>query len=302
MRQSTAVPDNASNPHHHGRAGGFDLIHSVDSIKVPGAPAVFAKFLLLSVSLLVISPAYPQQGPEISLDATALVDDIRQTRTVATDVESSLSEALQTVEQQTSQLKSAGCEPGNDTPECRSLKDSLRDDYLAVLDNLDNRLPALRTSVQQVVANIEVRMGRQAGSTASEIQEELIGNQDGSPGKRKPALQGVSGSRLSESLGRLQSMVSTSSGSGASFRTIQADLYLDMQESLTVIENLSADIQRTRLLAELQLGDIDVGEEEQRIAQEAQNYLFGEPQTQALPAPLLPDIPTKQDERSPLEL
>ncbi len=245
-----------------------------------------------------------QQGPEVSLDATTLVKDIRATRSVAVDVESSLSEALQTVAGQTRLLKEAGCEPGSVSGGCKALKDSLRDDYLAVLDKVEQQLPALRGSVQTVVNNIEVRMGQQAGSTATELQNELVGAQPSTKSSSKTSLQGVSGSRLSQSLSRLQSLVTTASSSGASFRTIQADLYLDMSESLTLIENLTADIQRTRLLAELQLGDIEVGYEEQTIARQAQLYLFGETDTTPIvPSPLdAPDALATEEQRSPLEL
>lgn len=257
---------------------------------------------MLLTALAGAAPA--QQGPEVSLDATALVSDIRATRSVAVDVESSLSTALQAVAEQTRLLKDADCEPGSNSGGCKALKDSLRDDYLAVLNKVEQRLPALRDSVQTVVNNIEVRMGQQTGSTATELQNELLGAQSGTQSSSKPSLQGVSGSRLSQSLSRLQSLVSTASSSGASLRTIQADLYLDMSESLTVIENLTTDIQRTRLLAELQLGDIKVGYEEQTIARQAQLYLFGGTDTTpVVPSPLdAPESLATEKQRSPLEL
>lgn len=261
---------------------------------------------MLSATVLVAGWAgAATQGPEVALSATELVSDIRATQSVATDVESSLAQALATVKQQTDTLKEAGCEPGNSSSQCSDLKAGLRRDYLVVLDNVEVRLPALSQAVHKVVSNLETRMGKESGRTASDIQNELASSGAGKKPKRRPALQGISGSRLSESLGRLQSLVSATSSNGASFQTIQSDLYLDMRESLKIIDDLSAAIQSTRVLAELQLSEMRVGAPEQQIANEALLYLFGDTldTTNALPGPpTAPGEPEYVDVPSPLEL
>jgi len=230
--------------------------------------------------VLTFSPVIQaQEGPELSLDVSALVQDIHLTREVATDVEASLFETLKSVEQQTEALKQAGCTPENSSSQCLAMKKTLREKYMGVLDSVEQRLPMLKRSVSNVVASIEERMGRQAGASASDVQSELIAassSQAGSPVKPKLRLQGVSGSRLSESLGRLQALVSTSGTSGVSMQTMQNDLYLDMRDSLRILENLDAAIQNTRIIAAVQLGEMSISDEQMSVAQEAQGFIFGQ--------------------------
>lgn len=83
-------------------------------------------------------------------------------------------------------------------------------------------------------------------------------------------------------------------------RAVQADLYLDMRESLAVIDLLQTDIDRTRILAEVQLGEMQLSSAQLDAAQEAMSLLLPERE------PFLPDsgqLPEpEQDFTSPLEL
>ena len=264
------------------RASGC-IICRVDLLRRLGGcvrPAmVLSKCALIFGIVTLNSIAQAQEGPELSLDVSALVEDIHSTREVATDVESSLAESLQIVDQQTKALKEAGCTPETTSSQCLAMKKILREKYTVVLDSVAQRLPALKSSVSKVVSSIEGRLGRRSGATASDVQSELIAaaeDQSGSTVKPKLRLQGVSGSRLSESLGRLQKLVSTSGNSGVSMQTMQNDLYLDMRDSLRIIENLDAAIQNTRILAAVQLGEMSISDEQMSVAQEAQGFLFGE--------------------------
>lgn len=248
-------------PNYHSRAGLFLLIYT------------------FTAGVLTLNAvAHAQEGPELSLDVSALVQDIHSTREVATDVEASLAGTLQSVEQQTDALKKAGCTPEKTSSQCLAMKKVLREKYMGVLDSVEQRLPALKRSVNRVVTSIEERMGRQAGVSASDVQSELIaasGDQSGSAVKPKLRLQGVSGSRLSESLGRLQGLVSTSGMSGVSMQTMQNDLYLDMRDSLRILENLDAAIQNTRIITAVQMGDMSISDEQMSVAQEAQGFILG---------------------------
>lgn len=250
---------------------------------------------------------FAQQGPEVSLNVSELVSDISATQDIANTFENSLSEALERVDQQTQALKSAGCTPETQSAQCLSLKSVLKEDYMKVLDSVEERLPALRNSVNSVVENIEKRMGQQAGKSSNDIQSELLEaskTQNGSSVKPKLRLRGASGSRLSESLGRLQGIVASAGTSGVSLQSMQNDLYLDMRDSLRTIENLDAAIQNTRLIAAVQLGETTISDEQLNVAREAQGFIFGDaPATDySLEAPLADPQSENGEWKSDLEL
>lgn len=200
-----------------------------------------AGLLLAAGIFLLHGQAYAQEGPELSLNVSELVADISATQDIANSFENSLSEALARVDVQTKALTTAGCTSESQTAQCISMKTALKEDYMKVLDNVESRLPALKSSVQSVVENIEKRMGQQVGKSSNDIQSELLEaskTQDGSSVKPKLRLRGASGSRLSESLGRLQGIVASVGSNGVSLQSMQNDLYLDMRDSLRTIENL----------------------------------------------------------------
>lgn len=255
--------------------------------------------------LLVASALYGfsamAAGPEVTLDASELVADIRDTRSVAAEVESGLQSALEVLASHTEALKAQGCTAESDSSHCRAMKSELRDAYLQLLDNVEQQLPSLRNSVQQVVTSLEARIGQKEGSTATDVQERILNSSATASNRSKPRLQGVSGSRLTQSLGKIQRLVSNAGSNRVSLEAIQADLYLDMRESLEVIEYLQADIDRTRILAEVQLGEFQISDADMSAAQDAWDILFPDSES-GLSDPNQLSMPVEDDFRSPLEM
>jgi|GEM_PF-3624837 len=266
-----------------------------------GRCAPRSRAALVGCSLaLCVSGAWAQ-GPEVALDATELVADIRQTRSVAEGVEEGMQLALGKLAEHTERLSAAGCQVGNEQENCRSMRGQMRDDYLVLLDGIESRLPVLRESVEQVVGNLEARMTQGGEASTEAMQEEIVGERSRSGAARRPALAGVSGSRLSESLGKLQQLVSSAASGQVSLRAIQSDLYLDMRESLDVIGHLQADIDRTRIQAELRLGDMQVSSEQLDTTADVRRQLFGETDRAVPDGAVLPP-PDEADYVSPIEM
>ena len=256
--------------------------------------------LVAATSAMLVGIARAQDGPSIALDTTELVADIRQARTAAATVEEGLQEALSRLAAHTARLDEAGCEPEDQARECLDLRDSMRGDYLALLDGVEGRLPGLRDSVGGLVDNLERRMAAETG-TMRDVQDELAGAPGGSAASG-PALRGVSGFALSENLASLQGLVASAGAGEVSMRAVQSDLYLDMTESLQLIDAIEAEIARTRINAELQIGGMQVSEEDIALTGRVRDQLFGRRESAGVPDARRPEAPEPQDFRSPLEM
>jgi hypothetical protein len=253
------------------------------------------------LALIAVSAAAAEEvAPTVRLVPTELVEEIRDTRAVAAQVETDVVHAVEDLDRQSRLLRASQCDPGVVDPGCDAIRDQVRRRYLEMLGGIEARLPGLERSVRRIERGLRERLGAGAASTR-EIQGRLARRRTHRDPSSRPRLRGASGASLSQKLGRLQSVMGSAGQAKTSVEALAADLYLDMRESLDLIAVLRDEIARTRILAETQLGASALTPEMEAVTADARVLIFGSEQG----ADRAPDRPTAVQPaayRSPLEL
>ena len=152
-------------------------------------------------------------------------------------------------------------------------------------------------------ASLERRLRAELGRklTPWTLQETLLGNApDGQPAA-KPALRGRSGLRLSERFKQYYQLVaSSSSNSDQSLAVLASDIYLDMDETSTLIARTREEIARATLIEQLNQTFGTITPEMMEVVGGVKSILFGDETSNVVIAGPPPGS-VEQAYRSPLE-
>jgi len=257
----------------------------------------------LAISLLVANDARANT-PTIQLFPTTVVEDLRQTSSVARDMESGLQEVIGRLDQQQLLYVESKCDGADNDPGCQQLSRQLGATYLEMLTVMEERLPDMEHTVNNTRLSLEKRLRSELGNkmTSWTLQEALLGETGAaSSSAPSPSMRGRSGMRLSERFRQYYQLVaSSSSKSDQSLAVLASDIYLDMDETAVLIARTREEIARATLIEQLNQSFGAITPEMMEVVGGVKSILFGDEasefQISAPPADL-----TEQEYRSPLE-
>lgn len=256
--------------------------------------------LLLSSAVLAGPTA-----PTIKLFPTTVLEEIRHTGNVAAEMETGLQGVISQLDQQQKLYLDSKCEGNEGDPGCAAISRQLGKSYLGMLDIMAERLPEMETAVNATSSSLEKRIRKELGqkNTAWTLQELLIGEQDGSAAaSSQPSLRGRSGMRLSDRFSQYYKLVARSGGkTNASLAVIASDIYLDMQETATLIARTREEIARATLMEQLNQSFGTITPEMQEVVAGVKAILFGE-DLEALPMAVPPSAPSELAYESALQM
>ena len=263
-------------------------------------------FLCPSVAIIMIAgvAAANTNSPTIRLFPTTVVEDLRQTSSVAREMETGLQEVIGQLDQQQQLYNESKCDGAEDDPGCQRLAKQVGATYLDMLGIMEERLPDMEHTVNNTRLSLEKRLRSELGNkmTAWTLQETLLG---GNPPKDStspaPSMRGRSGMRLSERFSQYYKLVaSSSSHSDQSLAVLASDIYLDMEETSTLIARTREEIARATLIEQLNQSFGTITPEMMEIVGGVKSILFGdEPSRLQIAGP--PPGSVEQAYRSPLE-
>jgi hypothetical protein len=263
-------------------------------------------FLCPSLAIIMIasSAAANANSPTIRLFPTTVVEDLRQTSSVAREMETGLQEVIGKLDQQQQLYNESKCDGAEDDPGCQRLAKQIGATYLDMLGIMEERLPDMEHTVNNTRLSLEKRLRSELGNkmTAWTLQETLLG---GNPPKDSaspaPSMRGRSGMRLSERFSQYYKLVaSSSSHSDQSLAVLASDIYLDMEETSTLIARTREEIARATLIEQLNQSFGTITPEMMEIVGGVKSILFGdEPSRLQIAGP--PPGSIEQAYRSPLE-
>lgn len=243
-------------------------------------------------------------APTIRLFPTTVVEDLRQTSSVAREMESGLQEVIGRLDQQQQLYEQSKCDGAEDDPGCRRLAKQLGATYLDMLGIMEQRLPDMEHTVNNTRLSLEKRIRSELGNkmTSWTLQETLLG---GNPQKNTsaptPSMRGRSGMRLSERFKQYYKLVaSSSSQTDQSLAVLASDIYLDMDETSTLIARTREEIARATLIEQLNQSFGTITPEMMEVVGGVKSILFGDEQSNIVIAGPPPGS-TEQAYRSPLE-
>jgi hypothetical protein len=258
----------------------------------------------LAMITLVSTAFAGTNSPTIRLFPTTVVEDLRQTSSVAQEMESGLQEVIGRLDQQQQLYLESKCDGAQDDPGCQRLAKQIGATYLDMLGIMEERLPDMEHTVNNTRLSLEKRLRSELGNkmTSWTLQETLLG---GNPPKNAaapaPSLRGRSGMRLSERFSQYYKLVaSSSSHTDQSLAVLASDIYLDMEETSLLIARTREEIARATLIEQLNQSFGMITPEMMEVVSGVKSILFGD-DTSLVPIAGPPPGSIKQAYRSPLQ-
>jgi hypothetical protein len=254
--------------------------------------------------VLVANASFANTAPTIRLFPTTVVEDLRQTSSVAKEMETGLQEVIGRLDQQQQLYQQSKCEGAENDSGCQRLSRQLGATYLEMLGIMEERLPDMEHTVNNTRLSLEKRLRSELGNkmTPWTLQETLLGgNPQETAGTAGPSMRGKSGMRLSERFRQYYQLVaSSSSQSDQSLAVLASDIYLDMDETSTLIARTREEIARATLIEQLNQSFGTITPEMMEVVGGVKSILFGD-DSDGVQIVGPPPGNTEQAYRSPLE-
>jgi hypothetical protein len=261
--------------------------------------------LLIGGLLLPMSANAGSTAPTIKLFPTTVLEEIKHTGNVAAEMETGLQGVIGQLDQQQKLYMDSKCEGNEGDPGCERIARQLGKSYLEMLDVMADKLPEMETAVNATSSSLEKRIRKELGQkkTSWTLQELLIGEEGGSAGSTtQPSLRGRSGMRLSDRFSQYYQLVARSGGkTNSSLAVIASDIYLDMQETSSLIARTREEIARATLMEQLNQSFGAITPEMQEVVAGVKAILFGEEQD-VLPMAIPPAGPAEYGYESALQM
>lgn len=268
------------------------------------APRSAILFSVLITSIVISEARANTTPPTIRLFPTTVVEDLRQTSSVAQEMESGLQEVIGRLDQQQQIYNESKCDGAEDDPGCQRLAKQIGATYLDMLGIMEERLPDMEHTVNNTRLSLEKRLRSELGNkmTSWTLQETLLGGnpQDGAAAP-SPSMRGRSGMRLSERFQQYYKLVaSSSSQTDQSLAVLASDIYLDMEETSVLIARTREEIARATLIEQLNQSFGTITPEMMEVVGGVKSILFGD-ETSHVQLAGPPPGSIEQAYRSPLE-
>ena len=245
------------------------------------------------------------QAPTIKLFPTTVLEEIKHTGNVAAEMETGLQGVIARLDEQQTLYVESKCEGNEGDPGCEQIARQMGKSYLEMLNIMGDKLPEMETAVNSTSSSLEKRIRRELGQkkTSWALQELLVGAQSESGANTdRPALRGRSGMRLSDRFNQYYKLVARSGGEvNSSLAVIASDIYLDMQETSSLIARTREEISRATLMEQLNQSFGTITPEMQEVVAGVKSILFGEEQA-SMPMTAPPASQPQQGYESPLNL
>jgi uncharacterized protein YaiE (UPF0345 family) len=248
-----------------------------------GLGATAALRLHGALLILGLATALPDtalgNSPTIRLFPTTVVEDLKQTSSVAREMETGLQEVIGRLDQQQQLYNESKCDGAESDPGCQRLAKQLGATYLEMLSIMDERLPDMEHTVNNTRLSLEKRLRSEIGNkmTSWTLQETLLGGNPQVSKEPGPTMRGRSGMRLSERFRQYYQLVaSSSSQTDQSLAVLASDIYLDMDETSELIARTREEIARATLIEQLNQSFGTITPEMMEVVGGVKSILFGD--------------------------
>ena len=261
--------------------------------------------LLTGCLLLPVATSASSTAPTIKLFPTTVLEEIKHTGNVAAEMESGLQGVISQLDEQQKLYLESKCEGNEGDPGCERIARQLGKSYLEMLNVMADRLPEMETAVNATSSSLEKRIRKELGQkkTSWTLQELLIGEESGqTAAASQPSLRGRSGMRLSDRFSQYYKLVARSGGkTNSSLAVIASDIYLDMQETSSLIARTREEIARATLMEQLNQSFGTITPEMQEVVAGVKAILFGE-ELDVIPMAIPPAGPADYGYESALQM
>ena len=246
--------------------------------RIRAALCISAALALVTVVTSMTAGAQ-DNAPTIRLFPTTVVEDLRQTSSVAKEMETGLQEVIGRLDQQQQLYNESKCDGAESDPGCQRLAKQIGATYLEMLGIMEDRLPDMEHTVNNTRLSLEKRLRSELGNkmTPWTLQETLLGSNSAGTQKPSPTMRGRSGMRLSERFRQYYQLVASSgSNNDQSLAVLASDIYLDMDETSELIARTREEIARATLIEQLNQSFGTITPEMMEVVGGVKSILFGD--------------------------
>ena len=247
-------------------------------------PGLFSTVLVVTCTLLLPLTGQSDNTPTIKLFPTTVLEEIKHTGQVASDMESGLQSTISKLDQQQQLYLDSKCEGNDGDQGCDLISKQLGETYLEMLNIMGDKLPEMESAVNATSNSLEKRLRKELGhkKTAWSLQEMLLGDAEQQSKQHKSTMRGGSGMRLSTRFQQYYKLVSRpGSKNQSSLAVVASDIYLDMHETSRLIARTRDEIARATMMQQLNQSLGVITPEMQEVVSGVKGILFGE--EEALP-------------------
>ena len=250
-----------------------------NTIRCPNAAAWLPALAIGILMLTSLQASAQSNAPTIRLFPTTVVEDLKQTSSVAREMETGLQEVIGRLDQQQQLYNESKCDGAESDPGCQRLSKQLGATYLEMLGIMEERLPDMEHTVNNTRMSLEKRLRSEIGNkmTSWTLQETLLGGNPQGTKEPAPTMRGRSGMRLSERFRQYYQLVaSSSSQNDQSLAVLASDIYLDMDETSELIARTREEIARATLIEQLNQSFGTITPEMMEVVGGVKSILFGD--------------------------
>lgn len=242
-------------------------------------PGIFRLVLVFAGSLMLPMPGLASNTPTIKLFPTTVLEEIKHTGQVASEMESGLQSNINRLDQQQQLYLDSKCEGNDGDQGCDQIAKQLGNTYLEMLTIMADKLPEMEAAVNATSNSLEKRIRKELGhkKTTWTLQELLLNDVQQQNSKNKSVMRGRSGMRLSSRFKQYYNLVSRPGSKGnSSLAVVASDIYLDMHETSQLIARTQDEIARATLMQQLNQSLGVITPEMQEVVNGVKGILFGE--------------------------
>lgn len=255
------------------------------------------KGLILCCGLFILTghAVLAKEAPTLSLFPRTVVENIKETGETAKVMEQNLQVTIQDLEKQMELYTESNCKGAEADQGCGEIAKQMADKYAALLDQMQTHLPKMEHSVRATSESLETKLRQELGKKLTPRQLQKLSqttNGGNTPSQTRAG-------RLSDKFRKYYELVSLGpNGSRGSLATVASEIYLDSKEVLDLITLTRDEIERAKLMIELNQIYGLITPEMFKMVAGVKEVIFGESEgTASVPAP----VKAAAAYRSPLE-
>jgi len=198
--------------------------------------------LVISVVVLFSVSSFAASAPRLNLFPRDVTEHLSNTGNAAKAMENNLKDVIKGLDTQMKLHKASGCD-GSTDPGCDEIAKQMSGHYQKMLNVLKESLPEMKHSIKATNRGIQKNLRKEIGKKTSPADIQRMLSKSNKPKVFKGRFS------LSSRFAKYHSMIS--SGSQSSLATLAAEIYLDSNEVLKMIDLMEAEMAQQETIIKL---------------------------------------------------
>jgi len=222
-----------------------------------------------------ISGAATPRQPTLNIFSTQVIENIKETGSAARSLETDLQSVFEDLEKHQQLYTESKCHGVVSDQGCEQISRQMATSYKAMLDTMADRLPEMERNIQITRDSLKTRLAKELGRnrTGADLQRLLRNDKQSISSVQRTRVR-QQGARLSDRFRQYFFLVNQ--GRTGSLALLGSEMYLDMDETLELIQLTQQQIHRAQLYVDLSERMGTITPEMEQTVSGVKRIIFGE--------------------------